>query len=182
MLFLLRTFKRSTIRTISDWSKMLAHGQHINNTSTHQQHINTSTHQHINTSTHQHINTSTHQHINTPTHQHINNTSTHQHINTSTHQHTNASTHQQHINTTETRWNDKNLNAHFSEYQWIGRKAQTPNGGVGFLIHNSILFQRKYEIILGKDSNSIFLLLQSNTHRDTLFALHWFVQIVYNFN
>jgi len=72
---------------------------------------------------------------------------------------------------TETKWNGKNINAHFSEYQWICRKAQTPNGGVGFLIHNSILLQRKYEIINGTDSNSIFLLLQSNTHRNTLLAL-----------
>jgi hypothetical protein len=72
--------------------------QHIINTSSAHQHINTMSSIQCHTSTHQHINTSTHQHVNTSTHQHINiNTSTQCHINTSTQSSTQSSTH--HINT-----------------------------------------------------------------------------------
>jgi len=59
---------------------------------------------------------------------------------------------------TDTKWKDRDIDSYFSDYQWIGRKAETQSGGVGFLIHNSVLFQRKYEVINGTEKNSIFLL------------------------
>jgi len=82
------------------------------------------------------------------------------------------------LGVTET--NDKgktDIDSKFQNHHWFGRqRSQIPRsgaGGVGFLIHDSVLLNKTATFIKGTNVNSIFLHLhsQSESVRDTLIAL-----------
>jgi len=72
---------------------------------------------------------------------------------------------------TETKEKNQNVDSQFSDYQWFGRKSVGNKGGVGFLVHHSVLLQREFKIFNGKGSDSIYLYLKSGSGRHTLLGL-----------
>ena len=70
----------------------------------------------------------------------------------------------------ETRWTGRDIDGHFPNYQWFGRKSKAACGGVGILVHHSVLLQTRFKVIKGEDSNSIFLHLSPSADRHILFA------------
>ena len=73
---------------------------------------------------------------------------------------------------TETRWKGSQVDKYFPEYQWFGRKTTDNTGGVGYLIHDSVISGKKIAVKNGKNKNSLLIHIES-THRTrgTIFLL-----------
>ena len=76
---------------------------------------------------------------------------------------------------TETNWSGElAVDSNFPNHHWFGRtkpRHLPRHGGVGFLIHYSLLVNNSITVINGTDENSIFIHIHSQHKRDTLLAL-----------
>ncbi len=73
---------------------------------------------------------------------------------------------------TETRWSGQKLNLP-NDYIWIGQKCNSKScGGVGFIIHTSVINKEKIKVIDDAKSNTLFLHIKgSSRHRSTVFSV-----------
>ena len=75
------------------------------------------------------------------------------------------------IGLTETRWNGDELCLP-SDFIWYGKRSNKKCGGVGFIIHKSVICNKNYELVQSKTENTLFFLLNcKNKKRSTLFGL-----------
>jgi len=72
---------------------------------------------------------------------------------------------------TDTNWKGQEIDVFFQDYQWFGQKSKNNTGGVGFLVHNSILVKKQFKIFRTSNSNSISLYLKPNSGRHTFLTL-----------
>jgi ribonuclease HI len=75
---------------------------------------------------------------------------------------------------TETRWTGNMLQCHNKnrDYHWFGKKSTQHVGGVGFIIHSSILEGKEIKIFDSSNQNTSFILIKGTAkNRSTLFCV-----------
>jgi ribonuclease HI len=72
--------------------------------------------------------------------------------------------------TTETRWDGNNIELP-NYLHWFGRKSTNKHDGIGFIIHSSIIEDKKIKVFNGTNINTLFILIEGRPNtRSTLLA------------